>query len=150
MPALPCEALAPQPASGQRLHFVTGLVFRGPSVPSRAAWLARAIPSRLFRVARLRLLTPAAVAASAAQVPRGHWAPLDVFRTLLIFRSAESVESYLPVRGGPGVAPASTSRQFTLLTHLETHLEALCVDTLCQLISLFTSKSCRGSLRSLP
>ena len=45
------------------------------------------------------LLTPAAVAASADQVPRGQWAPLDEFRTLLIDRSAESVESFLPVRG---------------------------------------------------
>ena len=60
------------------------------------------ISPRLFRVAcaRLRLLTPAAVAASADQVPRGQWAPLDEFRTLLIDRSAESVESSLPVRGG--------------------------------------------------
>ena len=60
------------------------------------------ISSRLFRVAcaRLRLLAPAAVAASADQVPRGQGAPLDEFSTLLIDRSAESVESSLPVRGG--------------------------------------------------
>ena len=49
MPVLPCEALAPQPcghhsrgealfprASGRRLHFVTRLVLRGPSLPSRS------------------------------------------------------------------------------------------------------------------
>ena len=34
------------------------------------------------------------------QVPRGQRAPLDHFRLLLIDRSAESVESSLPVRGG--------------------------------------------------
>ena len=34
------------------------------------------------------------------------------------------------VVAGPGVAPASTSRQLTLLTHFETRLEALFVDTL--------------------
>ena len=104
------------------------------------AWFARPIPSRLLRVARLRLLTPAAVAASADQVPRGQRAPLDQFRTLLIDRSAKSVESSPPVLSGPGVAPASTSRHLTLLTHLETHLEALFVDMHCGLISIFTSR----------
>ena len=82
------------------------------------------ISSRPFRVAcaRLRLLTPAVVAASAVQTSREQWTSLDEFRTLLIDRLTESMES------------------FTLLTHLETHLETLFIDTLCQLISLFTSR----------
>ena len=78
---------------------------------------------------RLRLLTPAAVAAFADQAPRGQRVPLDQFRLLLIDRSAESVESFLPSRSRIWRRLASTSRQLTLLTHLKTHLEALLVVT---------------------
>ena len=154
MPALPFEALAPQPC-GHHSRCCEAL-FRKASRPTSArcrldraswpcsavevAWFARPISSRLLRIARLRLLTPAAVAASADRVPRGQRAALDQFRTLLIDRSAKSVESSLPVLSGPGVAPASTSRQLTLLTHLETHLEALFVDTHCGLMSIFPSR----------
>ena len=60
------------------------------------------------------------------QVPRGQRAPLDHFRLLLIDRSAESVES----------SPDCSRRELvclprTLLTHFETHLEALFVNTYC-------------------
>ena len=99
------------------------------------------ISSRLFRVARLRPLTPAAVAASADQVPRGQRAPLDEFRTLLIDRSAELLESSGPVRGGTwrrtrehqSSAHSSDSSRDTsrgclrwhvLSTHLALHVEA--------------------------
>ena len=100
-------------------------------------WLARPFPSRLFRVARLRLLTPA-VPSFTDQVPRGQRVPLDQFRTLLIDRSAESMESFLPSRSRIWRRLASTSRQLTLLTHLETHLEALFVVTHCEPVSYFT------------
>ena len=104
------------------------------------------ISSRPFRVTRLRLLTPAAVAVFADQVPRGQWVPLDQFSTLLIDRLAESVEFFLPSRSTKVWRRlASTSRQLTLLTHLNTHLEALFVVTHCRLISIFTSRlSCRA------
>ena len=85
------------------------------------------ISSRLFRVA------------SAA---RGQWAPLDEFRTLLIDRTAESVESSLPVRGGTwcrtrehqsSVHSSDSSqdafrgslRGHALSTHLALHVEAV-------------------------
>ena len=87
---------------------------------------------------RLRLLTPAAVAAFADQAPRGQRVPLDQFRLLLIDRSAESVESFLPSRGRIWRRLASTSRQLTLLTHLKTHLEALLVVTHSEPVSNFT------------
>ena len=85
--------------------------------------------------------TPAAVAASADQVPRGQRAPLDEFRPLLIDRSAELVESSLPVRGRTW----RRSREHQSLahsanSHLETHLEALFVDTHCGFVSIFTSR----------
>ena len=99
----------------------------------------------LIRPRRLLLLTPAAVAAFADQAPRGQRVPLDQFHLLLIDRSAESVESFLPSRGIIRRRLASTSRQLTLLTHLKTHTEALLVDTHCRLISIFTSRlSCRA------
>ena len=49
------------------------VVLCGPSSPSRSSWFMTSISNRLFRIAcaRLRLVTPAAVAASADQVPRG-------------------------------------------------------------------------------
>ena len=83
---------------------------------------------------RLRLLTPAAVAAFADQAPRGQRVPLDQFRLLLIDRSAESVESFLPNRSRVWRRLASTSRQLTLLTHLEAPL----VVTHCEPVSNFT------------
>ena len=97
------------------------------------SWFMTSISSRLFRVAcaRLRLLTLAAVAASAVQVPRGQGAPLDEFRTLLIDWSAESVESSLPVRGGTwhrtrehqsSVHSSDSSRD---ASHLALHVEAV-------------------------
>ena len=70
---------------------------------------------------RQRLLTPAAVAAFADQAPRGQQVTLDQFRLLLIDRSAELVESFLPSRGRIWRRLASTSRQLALLTHLKTH-----------------------------
>ena len=87
---------------------------------------------------RLRLLTPAAVAAFADQAPRGQRAPLDQFRLLLIDKSAESVDSFLPSRSRIWRRLASTSRQLTLLTHLKTHLEALLVVTHSEPVSNFT------------
>ena len=94
---------------------------------------------------RLQLLTPVAVAAFADQAPRGQRVPFDQFRLLLIDRSAESVESFLPSRGRISRRLASTSRQLTLLTHLKTHLEALLVVTHCEPISNFTLRpSCRA------
>ena len=87
---------------------------------------------------RLRLLTPPAVAAFADQAPRGQRVPLDQFRLLLINRSAESVESFLPSRRRIWRRLASTSRRLTLLTHLKTHLETLLVVTHCEPMSNFT------------
>ena len=106
------------------------------------AWFTRPILFRLLRVARLRLLTPAAVAAYADQVPRGQRAPLDQFRTLLIDWSAKSVESSLPFRGGtwrrtrehqsPTHAADSSRdssrgslRRHALWIHLDLHVEAV-------------------------
>ena len=45
----------------------------------------------------LRLLQPSLYMLTL--VPRGQRAPLDEFRTLLIDRSAELVESFMPSRG---------------------------------------------------
>ena len=72
-----------------------------PSSAVEVTWLYGPISSRLLLVARLRLLTLVAVDASLDQVPRGQRAPLDHFRTLLIDRSADLVESPLPVHGRP-------------------------------------------------
>ena len=85
VPPTLCRALFPR-ASGRRLHGVH---------LDRAPW-PRPFPSRLLRVARARLrqVTPAAVAASLTRCL------VDHIRILLIDRSAESVESFLPVRGG--------------------------------------------------
>ena len=121
--------------------------FRQPSacvtgVAGGVPWQIRPTPSRLLRVARLRLLTPVAVVASADQVPRGQRVPLDQFRTLLIDRSAESVESFLPSRsrtwrrsrehGSPAHAadPSRDSsqgshRRHAQWTHLDLHVEAI-------------------------
>ena len=88
------RALFPR-ASDRRLHGVH---------LDRAPWpcSARPVPSRLLRVARarLRLVTPAAVAALLTKclVVSGHHSNISAF--LLIDRSAESVGSSLPVRGG--------------------------------------------------
>ena len=87
VPALLCEILVP--------HWRRA---PGPCSAGGLPWLIRTTPTRLFRVARLRLLTPAAVVAFADQVPRGQRVPLDQSRPLLIDRSAESVESFLPSR----------------------------------------------------
>ena len=107
----------------------------------RGPWLAKPIASRLFRVARLRPLTPTAVVAFADQAPRGQRVPLDQFRLLLIDKSAESVESFLPSRSRTWrrsrkhQSPAHTAnssrdssrgsrRRHPLWTHLDFHVEA--------------------------
>ena len=89
------EALFPK-GFGQRLHVITGLVLRGPSL--LAVYLGWSGQSALDCFALQRLATPAAVAAYADQVPRGQRAPLDEFRALLIDRSAELMESFLSSR----------------------------------------------------
>ena len=109
---------------------------------SRGPWLAKPITSRLFRVARLRPLTPTAVVAFADQAPRGQRVPLDQFRLLLIDRLAESVESFLPSRSrtwrrsrkhqwpahtanSPRDSSRGSRRRHALWTHLDFHVEAV-------------------------
>ena len=102
VPALPCEALVPQPCVhhsrgealfpqgfGQRLHVITGLVLRGPSL--LAVYLGSSQSA-------LDCFALQAVAAYADPAPRGQRAPLDEFRALLIDQSAELVRSFLPSR----------------------------------------------------
>ena len=123
-------------------------MLRGLALPSKPLGPIRPIPSLLLRVATSATLVSPAPVAAFDQVPRGQRAPLHQFRTLLIDRSAELVESSLPVRGRLGVAPTSTRlttpscsvpvvvtpvqkglsdtlpRRRTLPTHLELHVEA--------------------------
>ena len=118
------------------------------------------ISSRLFRVARLRPLTLAAVTTSADQVPRGQRAPLDEFRTLLINRSAGLVESSRPVRGGTwrrtrehqSSAHSSDSSRLSALTRLVDSSRSLCrgcYAVVASSSSVCTADSSRTSRRGL-
>ena len=102
-------------------------------------WLARPLTSRLFRVARLRLPTPAAVTVFAFQEPRGQRVPLDHIRTLLIDLSAESVESFLPSRNRIWRRLASTSRQLTCWLSQDSSWGS-CRRHYCRLISICVSR----------
>ena len=75
------------------------LLDRTPSDTTSLAGQASPLWAVTYRTSAT-LLTPAAVAAFD-QVPRGQRVPLDQFHTLLIDRSAELMESCLPVRGRP-------------------------------------------------
>ena len=110
MPALPCEALAPQPcghhslgaalfsrASGRRLHVLIGLVLRDP--PCRRCTLAdQADHHAAVSHHACYLLTPTAVATFTDQVLRGQRVPLDQFHTF----------ADRPVSGIGGVLPAES------------------------------------------
>ena len=149
MPALLCEALVPQPCGtthverpcfqGLQADACTSFpracsvaVFcRGGHLVCKASLL-----SAVSRHDVLRLLQPSLHVLTRCLVISGH-------------HSTNPAQSTGPrnwwspscrVVAAPGVAPASTSRQLTLLTHLETHLEAFFADTPCQLISIFASK----------
>ena len=133
VPALPCEALVPQPCVH---HSRGGALLRRAFRPASARCHWRRVPWPLLvggvpwltvlHHDVLRLLQPSLHVLTRCRVVSGH----------------HSTNSALSCRvvAGPGVAPASTSRQLTLLTHLETRLEALFVDTPCQLISIFASR----------
>ena len=130
MPALP------RPCFQGLLVVVLVLCFVTP--PCRRCTLADQANLLAAVSRRLRLLTPAVVAAFGDQAPRGQRVPLDQFRLLLIDRSAESVESFLPSRSRTWRRLASTSRQLTPLTHLKAHLEALLVVTHSEPVLNFT------------
>ena len=144
MPALPCEALVPQPcghhssgdpllrrASRRRRHVVPTIVLRGSVLPLRSVGLQGQFPLGCF--ALQRLATPAAVAAYADPVPRGQRAPLDEFRTLLIDGSAgggtwrRTRERQSSVHSSDSSRDASQGslRRHTLSTHLDLHVEAV-------------------------
>ena len=140
VPPTLCRALFPR-ASGRRLHGVHLDRAPWPCSAVEFAWLARPFPSRLLRVARarLRLVTPAAVAASLTRclVVSGHHSNISAF--LLIDRSAESVESSLPVRGGTWCR-SHKHQSSTHSADSSRDLEALFVDTRCGLTSILTSR----------
>ena len=83
--------------SGRRLHVVNWSRAPWPLLASGVPWLIKPIRTQLFCIMMscdscrpsLHVLTP---------VPRGQRAQLDEFRALLIDRSAELVESFLPSR----------------------------------------------------
>ena len=118
------EALFPR-ASGRRLHVVHLDRVRGRVLPWRSLACKANLLSAVSRHDVLRLLQPSLHMLTGCLVSTGQrnwWSPS------------------CRVVARPGVAPASTNRQLTLLTHLETRLEALFVDTPCQLISIFASR----------
>ena len=107
VPALPCEALMPQPCGHHsRCEAVLRRASRPPSARCHwrrapwhlfadgVPWLIRPISSQLLRI----MISCDSCAACADALPRRQREPLDEFRALLIDRSAELVESFLPSR----------------------------------------------------
>ena len=132
-----CRALFPR-ASGRRVHGVH--LDRAPWPSSAVEFASSATPfsSRLCRTCTSATCDSCNRRCITDQVPRGQRAPLDHFRVLLIDRSAESVESSLPGRGGTWCrsrkhqSPAHSAdssrdslRRHALWTHLDLHVEAV-------------------------
>ena len=151
--ALLCETQVPQPCGHQSLgEALLRRAFRPPCARChwrRVPWPASAVevlgwPSQsplgcsVSHVCDLWLLRPLLPLLTRHLWVSGCHSTNSAFCWLTSLRNRWSLSCR--VAAGPGVAPASTRRQLTLPTHLETHLEALVVDTHCGLISIFTSR----------